>query len=166
MNGGGGPKDYDAAGRRNGVEPDFSFADKVVPTHGGGGGRAAAAPVQREREREKSVGNMRVAKKKELKSHSPGAMKNAPSYQQSSNLLSKRSVKDKELSDDIRKIYKALVDMKKTLADDNKTEPNNKLALLTNMVEKSLSNRLFSGDLISDKKISTEAGDDSGDDVN
>jgi len=131
LNGGAG-KDYDAVARRGGAEVDFSFCEK------GGGHR------QNDRDRSQNARD-RISKKKELKSLSPAVQKQIgrSPHQHSSNLLSKRSVKDKEISDEIRKLHKNLLDMRKTLFEDDKMDMKEKMAILTNMVEKSLTSKLF-----------------------
>lgn len=146
---GGGSKDYDPVARRGEhVVPDFSFADKIINVHrerpdhttkveqvvGQAGG-----PIRRKRET--SANNRPIGGTKGIKSHSPGGEKltKAPS-----NLLSKGSVNNKDLSDEVKKLHKQLLDMRRTLADDENS--SSKIALLTNIVEKSLSNKLFAAE--------------------
>ena len=97
----GGSKEYDAVARRGG-DADFGFAEKS------GANRAV------ERDRSQNA-REKVSKKKELKSLSPAMQKpiSKSPTQHTSNLLSKRSVKDKETSDEVRKLHRNILEMRK-----------------------------------------------------
>lgn len=128
---GGGAKDYDAVGRRGGVEPDFSFTEKTT-------GRGA--------ERDKGYNpREKISKKKELRSLSPAQepISKGPHF---SNLLSKKGLHTKENSDEIHKLHKYLLDMRKLLLEDEKVDPKGKLDLLGAILEKSLSSKIFTAD--------------------
>lgn len=124
----GGLKDYDAAGRRGAVEPDFSFADKLPVVH-------INIPKVAEKNTDKSFTSKR--NKNELRSLSP-SMK----YNKNSNLLGKKGQISKELEDEIKRLQKHLKDIKAFVYEE-KIDDKEKLSMIGEIVEVSLQSKLF-----------------------
>jgi len=134
-----GGKEYDAVGRRGNVEPDFSFADKTPTVH---------LNNHKVEKAEGGIKSFSKGKNKELRSLSPSMKYN----NKASNLLGKKlspSNRNKELEDELKRLYKNLKDMK-ALASDEKSNNNEKIELLNELIDSSLQSKFFKKETITE----------------
>ena len=123
-----GNTEYDAEARRGSIEPDFSFAEKPTP----------------KREREKSLPPAAgIFRPKDLQSMSP-SMRKAGKLN-SSNLLERKAnaLDDRESTQELKRLYDSLVEVKRTIKTYQKGSAEDKLKLISEIVEGSLKSKLF-----------------------
>lgn len=115
-------KEYDPEARRGAAEPDFSFADKLSPP--------------RERARDLSRG-----RSKDILSLSPSMRK--VSKLNASSVDPRKRANNRNEDDELKKLQKNLLEMKRTIAKNTKMDSDQKLKLISRFIDTSLEYKLF-----------------------
>jgi len=132
-------KDYDPEARRGHVEPDFSFADKQVGT-GSRKNNHKIAPPQKEKTATTHL-TVYQGRNKDLKSGSP-ALRDGTNRSQPMRKRGDYSEENKYSENETKSLYQNLVSIKK-ICKDSKSDDQEKLKMIYELVNLSLKNSMF-----------------------
>ena len=146
---GSGSKDYDPVARRNGGEPDFGFAEKMITRADKHDKYEKIEKISPSHEKERAEKPIRISKsknnEKNMRSCSPTLRKELKPLSSSKD-KQLNSSNEKDTENEIKSLYKQLQEIK-TLAGLDNSKENSSDKILKKILEhtnQALSNKLFS----------------------